>query len=84
MRDATEEPRTLSLYGDNAGEREAVAIDVKKSKGFSTTDVAAQVIARLGEVRTTLPAGTTLDIVKDAGARVERTPRPTDGRTPPA
>src|SRR5688572_9342226 len=70
VRDATEEPRTLSLYGDNAGEREAVAIDIKKSKGFSTTDVAAQVIARLDEVRQTLPAGTTLDIVKDAGARV--------------
>ena len=71
VRDATEEPRTLSLYGDASGEREAVAIDIKKSKGFSTTDVAAKVIARLNEVKTTLPAGTTLDIVKDAGKRVE-------------
>ena len=48
-------------------EREAVAIDVKKSKGFSTTDVAEKVVNRLDEIRTTLPAGTTLDIVKDAG-----------------
>jgi HAE1 family hydrophobic/amphiphilic exporter-1 len=70
VRDATEEPRTLSLYADKAGEREAVAIDIKKSKGYSTTDVAEKVIARLDELRPTLPAGTTLDIVKDAGARV--------------
>jgi HAE1 family hydrophobic/amphiphilic exporter-1 len=71
VKDATEEPRTLALYGDAAGEREAVAIDVKKSKGFSTTDVAEKIIARLDEIRTTLPAGTTLDIVKDAGTRVK-------------
>ena len=71
VRDATEEPRTLSLYGDAAGEREAVAIDVRKSKGFSTTDVAAKIIARLDEIRPTLPAGTTLNVVKDAGKRVE-------------
>ena len=70
VRDATEEPRTLSLYGDKAGEREAVAVDIKKSKGYSTTDVAAKVIARLDELRPTLPAGTTMDIVKDAGKRV--------------
>ena len=71
VRDATEEPRTLSLYGDAAGEREAVAIDVRKSKGFSTTDVAAKIIARLDEIRPTLPPGSTMDVVKDAGARVE-------------
>jgi HAE1 family hydrophobic/amphiphilic exporter-1 len=71
VRDATEEPRTISLYADAAGEREAVAIDIKKSKGFSTTDVAEKIIARLDEIRPTLPKGTTLDIVKDAGARVK-------------
>jgi HAE1 family hydrophobic/amphiphilic exporter-1 len=71
VKDATEEPRTLALYGDKAGEREAVAIDVKKSKGFSTTDVAEKIIARLDEIRPTLPPGTTLDIVKDAGTRVK-------------
>jgi hydrophobic/amphiphilic exporter-1 (mainly G- bacteria), HAE1 family len=70
VKDATEEPRTLSLYADKAGEREAVAIDIKKSKGYSTTDVAAKVIGRLDEIKTTLPAGTTMDIVKDAGTRV--------------
>jgi HAE1 family hydrophobic/amphiphilic exporter-1 len=75
VKDATEEPRTLALYGDSVGEREAVAIDVKKSKGFSTTDVAAKVIGRLDEIRPTLPAGTTLDIVTDAGTRVKNSVR---------
>jgi HAE1 family hydrophobic/amphiphilic exporter-1 len=70
VKDATEEPRTVSLYADQGGEREAVAIDIKKSKGFSTTDVAAKVIARLDEIRPTLPQGTTMDVVKDAGTRV--------------
>jgi hydrophobic/amphiphilic exporter-1 (mainly G- bacteria), HAE1 family len=71
VKDATEEPRTLALYGDRAGEREAVAIDIKKSKGFSTTDVAERIIARLDELRPTLPKGTTMDIVKDSGKRVK-------------
>jgi HAE1 family hydrophobic/amphiphilic exporter-1 len=75
VKDATEEPRTLALYGDATGEREAVAIDIKKSKGFSTTEVAARIIARLDEIRPTLPAGTTLDIVKDAGTRVKNSVR---------
>ncbi|MEX2152026.1 MAG: efflux RND transporter permease subunit, partial [Gemmatimonadaceae bacterium] len=75
VKDATEEPRTLALYGDKAGEREAVAIDIKKSKGFSTTDVAAKVIGRLDEIRKTLPPGTSLDIVTDAGTRVKNSVR---------
>jgi HAE1 family hydrophobic/amphiphilic exporter-1 len=75
VKDATEEPRTLALFGDKTGEREAVAIDIKKSKGFSTTDVAARIIARLDEIRPTLPPGTTLDIVKDSGKRVKNSVR---------
>src|SRR5919201_4166058 len=75
VKDATEEPRTLSLFGDKSGEREAVAIDIKKSKGYSTTDVAAKVLARLDQVKKTLPRGTTLDVVKDAGTRVEHSVR---------
>jgi hydrophobic/amphiphilic exporter-1 (mainly G- bacteria), HAE1 family len=75
VKDATEEPRTLSLFGDKSGDREAVAIDIKKSKGYSTTDVAAKVLTRLEEIKKTLPAGTTLDIVKDAGTRVKNSVR---------
>jgi len=34
IRDGTEEPRTMALFNDG----QAVGIDVKKSKGYSTTD----------------------------------------------
>ncbi len=76
VRDATEEPRTLALFGTpQRGDQEAVAIDVKKSKGYSTTEVAATVLSRLDEISKTLPAGTTVDIVKDAGTRVRNSVR---------
>ena len=64
--DGTEEPRSLALYN----EREAVGIDVKKSKGYSTTEVTEQIHQRLERIRERLPAGTTLDLVKDGGERV--------------
>src|SRR6185436_16591157 len=67
VKDATEEPRTLALY-DNT---EAVGIDIKKMKGYSTTDVAARLRTRLEDLQKTLPPGTKLDIIKDSGERVE-------------
>src|SRR3954465_7899116 len=67
VKDATEEPRTLALY-DN---KEAVGIDIKKMKGYSTTDVAARLRERLDAMQKTLPPGTKLDIIKDSGERVE-------------
>ncbi|HEX2781541.1 MAG TPA: efflux RND transporter permease subunit, partial [Gemmatimonadaceae bacterium] len=39
VRDGTEEPRSLALYNDG----EAVGIDIKKSPGYSTTDVSDKV-----------------------------------------
>ena len=39
IKDATEEPRTLALYNG----KEAIGIDIKKAKGYSTTDVADRV-----------------------------------------
>ncbi|MEK7402078.1 MAG: efflux RND transporter permease subunit [Gemmatimonadota bacterium] len=76
VKDATEEPRTLALFGTtDRGDQEAVAIDIKKSKGYSTTEVAAKIVARLDEIKKTLPAGTSLDIVKDAGTRVKNSVR---------
>jgi HAE1 family hydrophobic/amphiphilic exporter-1 len=76
VKDATEEPRTLALFGTpDRGDQEAVAIDIKKSKGYSTTEVAAKIIARLDEIKKTLPPGTTMDIVKDAGTRVKNSVR---------
>jgi HAE1 family hydrophobic/amphiphilic exporter-1 len=75
VKDATEEPRTLALFGDKEGEHEAVAIDVKKSKGYSTTDVAAKILARIDQIKETLPKGTKIDVVKDSGSRVRRAVR---------
>jgi HAE1 family hydrophobic/amphiphilic exporter-1 len=67
IKDATAEARTLALYSG----KEAIGIDVKKSKGYSTTDVAGRVRARLAELEKTLPKGTKIDLVKDSGVRVE-------------
>jgi HAE1 family hydrophobic/amphiphilic exporter-1 len=67
VKDATEEPRTLALY-DN---KEAVGIDIKKMKGYSTTDVASRLRERVDAMQKTLPPGTKMDIIKDSGERVE-------------
>ena len=67
VRDGTEEPRTLALYND----QEAVGIDVKKAKGYSTTDVSDKVRERVAELQPSLGAGTKLELVKDAGVRVD-------------
>jgi hydrophobic/amphiphilic exporter-1 (mainly G- bacteria), HAE1 family len=62
----TEEPRTAAAFSG----KDAVGIDVKKSKGYSTTAVAAQVLAELDNIRRTLPPGVALSIVRDSGRRV--------------
>jgi HAE1 family hydrophobic/amphiphilic exporter-1 len=61
-----EEPRTAASFGG----KEAVGIDVKKSKGYSTTAVASAVLAELDAIRPTLPEGVELNIVRDSGTRV--------------
>ncbi len=66
IKDATEEPRTLALFNG----KEAIGIDVKKSKGFSTTDIATKIRDRLKQIEATLPKGTKIDVVKDSGVRV--------------
>jgi HAE1 family hydrophobic/amphiphilic exporter-1 len=65
--DGTEEPRSLALYN----EREAVGIDIKKSKGYSTTDVSDRIKQRIEKMQATLPQGATLEVVRDAGERVD-------------
>jgi HAE1 family hydrophobic/amphiphilic exporter-1 len=67
VRDGTEEPRTLALFND----QEAVGIDIKKAKGYSTTDVSDKVRARVQQLQPTLGKGTKLELVKDAGVRVD-------------
>ena len=65
-RDATEEPRSAAVFN---GE-DAVGIDVKKAKGFSTTQVAQQVQEQVDRIQTTLPEGVSFRVVRDAGTRV--------------
>jgi HAE1 family hydrophobic/amphiphilic exporter-1 len=67
IRDGAEEQRTLALFDG----REAVGIDIKKAKGYSTTDVSQQIMDRLEGIRRGLPANVTLDVIRDAGFRVE-------------
>ncbi|HVE36434.1 MAG TPA: efflux RND transporter permease subunit [Gemmatimonadaceae bacterium] len=67
IKDGTEEPRTLALYNG----KEAIGIDIKKAKGYSTTDVASRIRARLDQIKPTLPKGTNIELVKDSGTRVE-------------
>jgi hydrophobic/amphiphilic exporter-1 (mainly G- bacteria), HAE1 family len=69
--DGTEEQRSLALYNGV----EAVGINIVKSKGYSTTDVSAKVRAKVAEIQKTLPAGVKIDIVKDAGVRVDASVR---------
>ncbi len=65
-RDGTAEPRTAAIYNG----KDAVGLMIKKSKGYSTTAVSEAVIAAVAELRPTLPVGTTIDVVQDAGERV--------------
>ena len=67
VRDGTEEARSLAVYNG----REAVGVEIKKSKGYSTTDVSARVRARVAEIQRRLPRGTRLEVVRDAGTRVD-------------
>ena len=66
-RDGAEEARSVAFYGD----KPAVGIDIKKATSESTTAVAERVRAVVDELRQTLPEGVSLDIVRDAGVRVE-------------
>jgi len=61
-----EDPRTAAMFSGEA----AVGIDVKKSKGYSTTAVADALRAEIDEIRRGLPEDVTLRIVRDSGTRV--------------
>jgi HAE1 family hydrophobic/amphiphilic exporter-1 len=67
VRVGVEEARTTAQYSG----QDAVGIDIKKSRGFSTTEVANAIHAEIDVIRPTLPQGVVLHIVRDAGTRVE-------------
>jgi HAE1 family hydrophobic/amphiphilic exporter-1 len=66
VRDGTEEPRSLALYNG----RPAVGIDIKKSTGYSTTQVAAAVLEQVNQLEGQLPAGVKMDVIRNSGERV--------------
>src|SRR6476469_1065250 len=65
------ERRSAALYNG----REAIGLDIVKSKGYSTTTVSDAIKARLPALRAALPKGTTIEIVRDAGQRVHNSVR---------
>ncbi|HEX6559770.1 MAG TPA: efflux RND transporter permease subunit, partial [Longimicrobiales bacterium] len=66
--DGLEEPRSLATFNG----KQAVGIEIIKAKGASTSAVSDAVEKKVEQIRAALPAGTTLDVVKDSGVRVEQ------------
>jgi HAE1 family hydrophobic/amphiphilic exporter-1 len=71
VKDGAEEQRTLALFDG----REAVGLEVLKTKGYSTTSVADEVKARAARLEPRLPGGAKLSVVQDAGERVRNAVR---------
>ncbi|HEX2203204.1 MAG TPA: efflux RND transporter permease subunit [Longimicrobium sp.] len=67
VRDGTEEPRSQALYNGQP----AVGIDLVKAQNASTTAVAEAVLERVEVIQERLPAGATLEVVRNSGERVE-------------
>src|SRR5262249_26092569 len=61
-----EEPRSGAVLSG----KDAVGIDIKKSKGYSTTAVADVIRTEVEAIRQTLPPGVDFTVVRDAGTRV--------------
>jgi HAE1 family hydrophobic/amphiphilic exporter-1 len=70
-RDSTQEARSAALFNG----KPAIGMDILKTKGNSTSTVADAIKERVEAIRETLPAGVALDIVVDAGVRVEASVR---------
>ena len=71
VRDQPAEQRSLSLFNG----KEAIGIDITKTREVSTTRVADDIKAKVAELKTTLPSDVKLDIVRDAGERVSNSVR---------
>jgi HAE1 family hydrophobic/amphiphilic exporter-1 len=75
--DGTQEQRSLALYWQrdssnkaNLDGREAIGIDITKSKGYSTTAVSKKIQATVERLTKTLPPGVKVNVVRDSGVRV--------------
>ncbi len=67
VKDGTEEARTLALYNG----KDAVGIEITKTKGYSTTAVSEQLIEKVDQLLPTLPGDVQIQVVKNSGIRVE-------------
>lgn len=65
---SSEEARTGAAFNG----RTAVGIEVKKTKGYSTTTVSEQIHAAIDKLAPTLPGDTRIEVVRDAGVRVAK------------
>src|SRR5690349_3699106 len=65
------EPTSAALFNG----RQAIGLDIVKSREYSTTAVADLVKTRIAQLQKTLPAGTSLEVVRDAGDRVRHSVR---------
>ncbi|HUQ21224.1 MAG TPA: efflux RND transporter permease subunit [Gemmatimonadaceae bacterium] len=79
--DGTQEQRSLALYwsrqtsSPGEGGKEAIGIDITKSKGYSTTAVSKKIAAMTAQIEKTLPPGVRMDVVRDSGVRVANSVR---------
>ncbi len=69
--DGTEESRSLAQVDG----KDAVGIELSKSKGVSTADVCAAILKRIAVIQARLPADAKLIVLKNAGVRVEASVR---------
>jgi HAE1 family hydrophobic/amphiphilic exporter-1 len=65
------EPKSSALFNG----KQAIGLDIVKSREYSTTAVADGVKKRIAQLQQTLPPGTRIEIVRDAGARVRNSVR---------
>ncbi len=74
--DGTQEQRSLALFwtrdtlSKTLQGREAIGVDINKSKGYSTTAVSEKIREVIDRVSATLPPGVEVNVVKDSGVRV--------------
>jgi len=71
VRDGAEEPRSSALFNGTP----AVGIDIRRTRGYSTTAVADRVKQRITALQQSLPQNAELAIVRDAGERVANSVR---------
>ena len=75
--DGTQEQRSLALFWQRDSSRtsvlegkEAIGIDITKSKGYSTTAVSKKIRQTMERLEKTLPPGVKVGVVRDSGIRV--------------